>query len=120
MLPLPRIEPEMAFANLEDDMDCAEAYIRQLADLATAVDETRLEVRIVFCAVDSCSRTVWIQEFEQKQGPAGFGFCFPLHPLPRGLGCIMLCTSSFESISGTVCPTCWRSASLTWTSSLLE
>eukprot|EP00913_Durusdinium_trenchii_P018196 g17095.t1 len=51
------IEPEMAFANLEDDMDCAEAYIRQLADLATAVDETRLEVRIVFCAVDSCSRT---------------------------------------------------------------
>ena len=26
-----RIEPEMAFANLEDDMDCAEAYIRHAA-----------------------------------------------------------------------------------------
>ena len=26
--PWPRIEPEMAFANLKDDMDCAEAYIR--------------------------------------------------------------------------------------------
>ena len=26
-----RIEPEMAFANLEDDMDCAEAYIRPAA-----------------------------------------------------------------------------------------
>lgn len=27
-----RIEPEMAFANLEDDMDCAEAYIRPAAN----------------------------------------------------------------------------------------
>eukprot|EP00438_Fugacium_kawagutii_P022388 Skav217216 [mRNA] locus=scaffold143:309351:312612:- [translate_table: standard] len=65
------IEPEMAFANLEDDMDCAEAYIRYcvsqvLEKCKSDVDFFNLRERLELIASKSFARMSYTEAVEDR------------------------------------------------------